>query len=205
MGRQRLGSITACSELEQSSRVPGLSVARGLLRPLLRRRLEATVDASLLNPSTQGSACASGSAAAPNQAMRFGADLPCWVRRLSKRCARLDGLLTPEVASRQPLFDQLIVNSYGTGQGIHRHVDLLKFDDGILGICLGADATLTLRRLRDGVEVVPGCECAIADSDLTGDVVDVDVHAGDVYSLCGEARFRWTHEIAAASLRGGRR
>lgn len=138
--------------------------------------------------------------------MRFGDDLPRWARALGARCARLPGLLQPSVAHRRPLFDQLIINAYGPGQGIARHVDLLKFDDGILGVCLGsATAVLRLRRLRFPASVGPGRECAVPDADLEGEPVDVELRPGDVYALCGDARYRWTHEISPESLRGERR
>jgi alkylated DNA repair dioxygenase AlkB len=36
-----------------------------------------------------------------------------------------------EMATREPSFDQMIVNVYHPGQGIKAHVDLAKFDDGV--------------------------------------------------------------------------
>jgi len=35
------------------------------------------------------------------------------------------------MATREPSFDQMIVNVYHPGQGIKAHVDLAKFDDGV--------------------------------------------------------------------------
>lgn len=178
--------------------VSGLAVARGFLGAYSQRRLMRAIDDVLL--PKQGSA----SEASLNQAMRFGGDIPRWVLALGEHCARLEGFLSHEVASRRPVFDQLIVNVYHPGQGITRHIDLLKFDDGVIGISLGAHAALTLRRLRDNVEVCPGGECSIADADVD-DRVEVALRAGDVYALCGVARWRWTHEIMASSLHGGAR
>eukprot|EP00927_Polykrikos_kofoidii_P071576 TRINITY_DN67834_c0_g1_i1.p1 TRINITY_DN67834_c0_g1~~TRINITY_DN67834_c0_g1_i1.p1 ORF type:complete len:880 (+),score=105.26 TRINITY_DN67834_c0_g1_i1:154-2640(+) len=221
--------------MERCEKVPGLAVARGLLGIGARARLEAAVDTSMLGGGVGGCVGGHGVSAAPsrveiavvagtsagitesaalttsgdcqpNQAMRFGGDIPRWARVLGARCSRLPGFLSPEVASRSPVFDQLILNVYRPGQGIGRHVDLLKFDDCIVGVCLGsADATLTLRRLRDGVEVTSGGECTLTEADLEPGRVDVEVRAGDIYALCGEARYRWTHEIEASSLRGGDR
>jgi len=202
--RRHSGDGQLRTEVELSASVPGFAVARGLLTKRTRRRLEAAVEASLL-PATVSTSSRSGNEHVPDQAMRFGKDIPRWVRAIGRRCAQLDQLLPPDVARRRPLFDQLIANSYRPGQGITRHVDLLKFDDGVLGICLGADATLTLRRLRDETSLRPGGECFFRDEDFTGEKMDVQVRAGDVYALSGAARYRWTHEIEAASLRAGAR
>jgi len=191
--------LAAAPTVECFPRVRGLAVARGALSTVARRRLEAIVDSGFLRTVQAGGTMS-------NQAMRFGADIPRWAHALSAHCARISGLLSPEVVARKPRFDQLIVNAYLPGQGITRHVDLLKFDDGILGICLGdATATITFRRLHETATVASGYECAVGDQDLDGAEVDVEVRAGDVYALCGEARYRWTHEISAASMKGKRR
>ncbi|CAE7256979.1 ANK1, partial [Symbiodinium necroappetens] len=90
--------------------------------------------------------------------------------------------------------------------GIRRHVDLLKFGDHVLGVCLGADATLTLRRIAEwALPVRAGRECALTDNDFDGRVVDVPVRAGDVYCLSGAARHQWTHEISPESICNGQR
>ncbi|CAE8650098.1 unnamed protein product, partial [Polarella glacialis] len=208
LGRSAVPRCLPSVRLEIQESVPGFAVARGFLGALFRQKLERIVDNSLLPPaeSVARRSAPSGQRPAADQAMRFGADMPGWANRLGLRCSKLPGLLSAEVKSRQPLFDQLIANAYQAGQGIGRHVDLLKFDDGILGVCLGADATLRLRRISPGaLPVAAGRECALMDDDLDGQFVDVEVRAGDVYALCGDARYRWTHEISAESLRGGNR
>ncbi|KAL7754330.1 hypothetical protein RI367_000311 [Sorochytrium milnesiophthora] len=66
-------------------------------------------------------------AATQNQAMLFGR-LPAFLDTLIAQTA---GYL-PQRAAHEPLLDQLIMNRYEPGDGIALHVDLLKFDDGVL-------------------------------------------------------------------------
>ncbi|CAE8657831.1 unnamed protein product, partial [Polarella glacialis] len=136
-GRSAVPRCLPSVRLEIQESVPGFAVARGFLGALFRQKLERIVDNSLLPPteSVARRSAPSGQRPAADQAMRFGADMPGWANRLGLRCSKLPGLLSAEVKSRQPLFDQLIANAYQAGQGIGRHVDLLKFDDGILGVC----------------------------------------------------------------------
>eukprot|EP00434_Breviolum_minutum_P023726 symbB.v1.2.020926.t1/scaffold1786.1/size101393/9 len=90
-------------------------------------------------------------------------------------------------------FDQLIVNSYDVGEGILPHIDLLKFDDVVLGISLLSEATMIFRRVKsEALPVKPGEECRLP----TADAVCITLHPGDVYAMKGSARYEWTHEIA---------
>eukprot|EP00967_Tisochrysis_lutea_P071740 scaffold95416_cov18-Tisochrysis_lutea.AAC.2 len=47
-----------------------------------------------------------------------------------------------QVASREPLFNQMIINRYNPGDGIRPHVDLMRFEDGIAVISLGDSAVM---------------------------------------------------------------
>jgi len=82
-----------------------------------------------------------------NQAMRFGV-LPGWALTLSSLISSSIsrfvekgelGLEVPwpeEILRREPLFDQMIVNSYQPGEGIGPHVDLARFEDVIAVVWL---------------------------------------------------------------------
>jgi hypothetical protein len=94
------------------------------------------------------------------------------------------------ILSRSPLFDQGIVNLYEFGQGIREHADLAIFEDGIVGVSLGASCEFTLRRRDERGEVV---------SERV-----VTLNSGDVYLLRGDARTNWTHEICGSSVKGER-
>lgn len=131
-----------------------------------------------------------------NQAMRFG-ELPGWALTLSSRisssiCAfnreqpegivcqksSRDAPLADDILYKEPLFDQMIVNSYQPGEGIAPHVDLARFRDGIAVVSLLSSCVMTFRR----------CE----DATLKRDVL---LSPGDVILLSGDARYSWTHEI----------
>lgn len=147
-----------------------------------------------------------------NQAMWFGA-LPVWAQEIA------DGLpltLWPkQMSSRQPNFDQMIVNGYQPGEGICSHVDLLKFEDGIVIISLGSAATMSFTKTDSSVtqgspapqseslwldrqtDACSGKTCQ-SDGSCSGEHVQQSVYlqAGDVLLLQGEARYGWKHGIA---------
>jgi alkylated DNA repair dioxygenase AlkB len=137
----------------------------------------------------------------PNQAMFHARDampptLQALADALASSAAILNALnddsvgLGSELLSRFPLFDQAIVNHYCAGSsGIAEHVDLAEFDDGIVGLSLGG-ACVFVMRLRDAES--GGAELARRD---------VELRAGDVVLLRGDARHRWTHAIDATPER----
>ncbi|KAK9809156.1 hypothetical protein WJX72_010367 [[Myrmecia] bisecta] len=109
-----------------------------------------------------------------NQAMRFGG-LPEWAVQLAALLP-VQQAFPAEIASRQPLFDQLIANSYQPGEGIKAHIDLLRFADGI---CIASFCSPAIMHFtRDGCQ---------RQSLL--------LEPGDVLLLCGEARYAWEHGI----------
>ena len=106
--------------------------------------------------------------------------LPDWSTTLADR------LLCDGHTSGPP--NQLIVNEYLPGQGIAPHVDsVTAFGDRIVSVSLGSACVLTLR--HDSAEV------------------SILLAPGSVLALSGEARYRWTHGIAArrTDLVAGRR
>ena len=76
---------------------------------------------------------------------------------------------------RMPLFNQCIANYYRHSQGISPHIDLLKFDDGILIISLSGTCTM--------------------DFIKNDQVVSFFLGPGDAISLSNEARYEWAHSI----------
>ncbi|GIL74585.1 hypothetical protein Vretifemale_4478 [Volvox reticuliferus] len=87
----------------------------------------------------------------PNQAMFFG-DLPPWALRLMKLLP-LGDLLPPDLAAREPSFDQAIVNLYRPGEGIASHVDLARFEDGIVSVSIGGPVVMHFTRCGQRVSI----------------------------------------------------
>ncbi|KAL5983791.1 hypothetical protein ACLOJK_017883 [Asimina triloba] len=145
--------------------------------------------------------------------MRFG-DLPQWALELSElvreavlcskffsECGDLGTHeqdveacpLALNLLSREPLFDQLIVNVYQPGEvrGICSHVDLLRFDDGIAIVSLESTcvmhftcAVTTHSNQKEGEE-----------TDSPDVKVPVLLLPGSLVLMSGEARYGWKHEI----------
>lgn len=83
---------------------------------------------------------------------------------------------------------QAIINLYRPGEGIASHVDLLRrFGDGIVGVSLGeGDGGVAMRFAR-----------AAEGGDGDGDEFEVWLPSRSVLVLTREARYEWTHGIAA--------
>ncbi|KAJ2489969.1 hypothetical protein IWW37_003517 [Coemansia sp. RSA 2050] len=131
-----------------------------------------------------------------NQGMHFGAltdpDTP--LGRLSQISTTLGRLLPTSVLARPVVFDQAIVNLYDRGEGIGDHVDLLRFEDGVVGFSFGGSATMRMRRVRSGDMQRAATYASELESEDPQEVT-VRLNAGDVYAMSGEARYRWTHGI----------
>lgn len=123
-----------------------------------------------------------------NQAMRFG-DLPSWAQALAGTIPR--HLFPSQIASREPLFDQVIVNLYLPGQGITSHVDLLKFQDGICSLSLGGPVIMNFTPVQE--KHCPNSLEAPQPSSLSRE--QVLLCGGDLLMLHGEARYLWEHGI----------
>ncbi|KAJ1994457.1 hypothetical protein GGI25_000322 [Coemansia spiralis] len=149
-----------------------------------------------------------------NQGMHFGAlsDNLTPLGFLANACLNIGQLLPKDlVGSRRTdgPFDQAIINLYDPGEGIGDHIDLLRFEDGIVGYSFGSSATLRLRRLSSEAEIDVATQYAREPVGGGVDDVLVKINAGDVYAMAGEARFRWTHGFPAqidggANVRGRR-
>lgn len=99
-------------------------------------------------------------------------NLPDWLAQLAEKVQQAGYL--PVVA------DQVIVNEYFPGQGIGAHVDCEPcFGDVIVSISLGSACVMDLRHLENKRHV------------------PILLEPGSLLMLSGEARYRWTHGIAA--------
>mmetsp|Transcript_19370 Transcript_19370/g.54172 ORF Transcript_19370/g.54172 Transcript_19370/m.54172 type:complete len:224 (-) Transcript_19370:505-1176(-) len=145
--------------------VPGLYIWKGWLT-------EEEQD-SLLD----GIACDGWLAHGLNQAMHFGADLPHFLHDVLQKFPTT--MLPSKVASREPLFNQMIINRYNPGDGIRPHVDLMRFEDGIAVISLGDSAVMQFSQPEQN----------------PGHTVQVLLEGGDLLVLGGSARWDWHHEI----------
>eukprot|EP01026_Neomeris_dumetosa_P005189 TRINITY_DN1144_c0_g1_i1.p2 TRINITY_DN1144_c0_g1~~TRINITY_DN1144_c0_g1_i1.p2 ORF type:complete len:202 (-),score=25.71 TRINITY_DN1144_c0_g1_i1:221-826(-) len=105
-----------------------------------------------------------------NQAMRFG-KLPVFALRIAD-AVPLD-VLPENIRYRQPLFNQMAINFYAPGEGLKSHVDLLKFEDGV--VIVSFLSTLVMNFTKDE------------------DIVKVLLEPGDALVLSGVARYDWKH------------
>jgi len=98
--------------------------------------------------------------------------LPGWIEPVKARAARFAGLDPDDLV-------QALLIRYDPGAGIGWHKDRPVFEH-VVGISLGADATLRLRRRS-----VAGFDRA-----------KVDLAPRSIYHLSGEVRRHWEHSIA---------
>jgi alkylated DNA repair dioxygenase AlkB len=122
--------------------------------------------------------------------------------------------------------NQLIVNYYKPGKGIKPHVDLLRFQDGIVGVSLLSSAIMTFTPRRPSFISADASACAdsyvdasayaranqnpnecrcntkdcpmLVTTTLQSDSSQFKIllEPGDVYILSEDARWHWTHDIA---------
>ena len=102
--------------------------------------------------------------------------LPNWLKPVKARAARLAGVDPDDLV-------QALLIRYDLGAGIGWHKDRPVFEH-VVGISLGADATLRLRRR------------SVAGFDR----VKVDLAPRSIYHLSGEVRYHWEHSIAPIDI-----
>ncbi|KAI8371659.1 uncharacterized protein BYT42DRAFT_581022 [Radiomyces spectabilis] len=130
-------------------------------------------------------------AAGVNQAMCFGT-LPSHFQWLCEWVRQQPELLPPNLRDREPLFDQAILNFYHKGQGIISHVDLERFEDGIVIVSLLSSCVMTMRP-ADKSKVGYS---ASKSGEPSGKVeVPVLLSPGSVMAMSGSARYDWEHGI----------
>jgi alkylated DNA repair dioxygenase AlkB len=102
--------------------------------------------------------------------------IPAWLLPLRAKAARFAGLDARDLV-------QALLIRYDPGAGIGWHRDRAVFEH-VLGISLGAPATMRFRRRRAG-----GFDRTIAE-----------LLPRSIYHLSGEARHQWEHSIGAVAL-----
>ncbi|GAN00721.1 oxidoreductase, 2OG-Fe(II) oxygenase family protein [Mucor ambiguus] len=124
-----------------------------------------------------------------NQAMLFG-ELPNFIKWIEPWIVEnYPDLFGQDILNRQPLFDQAILNMYKKGEGITSHVDLLRFEDGILIISLMSSCIMTMRPARKDATSYH------AENTDDNNKYDILLCPGDVLALSQEARYDWEHGI----------
>ncbi|KAF7730244.1 hypothetical protein EC973_002487 [Apophysomyces ossiformis] len=114
-----------------------------------------------------------------NQSMCFG-ELPPHLNQLAHFIHKTyPDLLPSHLTKRQPLFDQAILNLYEKGQGIRSHVDLARFEDGILIVSFLSSCVMTMRPVNP----------------TEGEPLGILLRPGDILALSGPARYDWEHGI----------
>ncbi|KZV93059.1 hypothetical protein EXIGLDRAFT_717596 [Exidia glandulosa HHB12029] len=130
----------------------------------------------------------------PNQIMLFTRPSDSLPAPLDTLLAAVSDLLRPSLSKEvhdllfAPRGDgcarQAIVNRYAPGEGIASHVDLLgRYGDGIVGVSLGAGCAMAFAPVAEG----------------EGEPCEVWLPPRSVLALEGDARYKWTHGIAARS------
>ncbi|KAJ3223535.1 hypothetical protein HDU81_009129 [Chytriomyces hyalinus] len=125
-----------------------------------------------------------------NQAMRFGANLPPFLAPLLSIGATL---LPPHLSQRTPAFDSMIANYYQPGEGICSHVDLARFEDGV--VVFSFISALVMDFTWIGGDGAPEGYTRANEQTLL-DSVPVLLESGSAICLSGDARFKWAHGIA---------
>jgi alkylated DNA repair dioxygenase AlkB len=150
--------------------IPGLRYVPGYLDSGIQDALLASVDAGEWRGFVQRRVQIYGYTCNPMKGIHRTDDLPPWAQQLAARLER-DGLM-PEVA------DQLIVNDYAPGQGIHPHVDGPFFADTIVSISLGSS-------------------CIMEFSTEAGAREEQFLEPMSALVIAGEARNGWKHAVPA--------
>ncbi|KAI9335678.1 alkylated DNA repair protein alkB 8 [Obelidium mucronatum] len=162
------------------SEIPGLCLMKGVLPLQLQQELLPNLQ-SLFD-------VASGE----NQAMRFGSNFPLFLSPLMDIGCQL---LPPHLQQRKPVFDQMIANHYTPGQGISAHVDLARFEDGVVIFSFLSSLVMDFTHVGEPVNSLSYSLDSFPESN-NGTIIPVLLETGSAVCLSGEARYNWTHGIA---------
>ncbi len=175
--------IAAQPDLFGEPRLAGLSQAGAVVTPSEERALIEAIDATQLLPFHFHGWL--GKRLTISYGWRYGFDdasfapseaIPDWLLPLRAKAARFACLQPDELV-------QALLIRYDPGAGIGWHRDRPVFEH-VLGISLGAPATMRFRRRRpDGF-----------------DRASVLLAPRSIYHLTGEARHEWEHSIAAMEV-----
>ncbi|CAI2183504.1 14195_t:CDS:2 [Funneliformis geosporum] len=136
-----------------------------------------------------------------NQAMCFGT-LPSFIHRVIEIISNTPGFFPDEIQHRDPLFDQArsIINLYRPGEGIAGHVDLPRFEDGIVVISLLSSCVMRFRPSSEVDIDNSFYENKFKDVHDAYEMIPVTLRPGSVLALNGPARYNWTHEIEETEI-----
>jgi DNA oxidative demethylase len=171
------------SDLFDTVRLPGLAQAENIVTRDEEQALIRAIDAVELSPFRFHQWTGKRLTAAFGWSYDFetgrlapSTPIPDWVLPLRERAGRFARLPAEELV-------QVLLIRYDFGAGIGWHRDRPVFEH-VIGISLGAPATMRFRRRRGG-----GFERAAAD-----------LPARSIYHLSGEARHQWEHSIAEMEM-----
>jgi alkylated DNA repair dioxygenase AlkB len=171
--------VAAQSDLFAESRPSGLSQRLGIVSPDEERVLIASIDAVELSPFRFHGWL--GKRLTASYGWRYDFDtasfgptdtIPDWLLPLREKAARFAGLRSNKLV-------QALLIRYDPGAGIGWHRDRPVFEH-VIGVSLGAPATMRFRRRRLG-----GFDRASAF-----------LAPRSIYHLTGDARYAWEHSIA---------
>ena len=175
--------IVAQPDLFGEPRLAGLSQADAIVTPGEEQKLITSINAAELSPFRFHRWL--GKRLTASYGWRYDFDnasfapaeaIPDWLLPLRARAARFAHLQPDE-------FVQALLIRYDPGAGIGWHRDRPVFDR-VVGISLGAPATMRFRRRRRG----------------GFDRASVLLAPRSIYHLTGEARHEWEHSIAAMEV-----
>ena len=175
--------IVAQPDLFGEPRLAGLSQADAIVTPGEEQKLITSINAAELSPFRFHRWL--GKRLTASYGWRYDFDnasfapaeaIPDWLLPLRARAARFACLQPDE-------FVQALLIRYDPGAGIGWHRDRPVFDR-VVGISLGAPATMRFRRRRRG----------------GFDRASVLLAPRSIYHLTGEARHEWEHSIAAMEV-----
>ena len=175
--------IATHPDLFGAPRLAGFSQADAFVTPAEEQALTASIDAAGLSPFRFHGW--EGKRLTASFGWRYDFDhatfapaepIPVWLMPVREKAAQFAGLNPTSLV-------QALLIRYDAGAGIGWHRDRPVFDH-VLGISLGAAATMRFRRRKDG-----GFERAFAR-----------LPPRSIYHLTGEARHRWEHSITAMPL-----
>lgn len=152
-------------------RVPGLSLCRDYVDVAEERALIADVDAGAWNLDFKRRVQLYGLGYGDGGETAWVRDFPPWLEALAQRLVRDQWL------PRAP--DNCVINDYAPGVGIGPHIDFPAFDAPVVALSLLSDVIVSFAR-RGGDEAVA-----------------LEVPARSLWVARGEARWAWTHAIAA--------
>ncbi|KAK3287354.1 hypothetical protein CYMTET_5130 [Cymbomonas tetramitiformis] len=154
----------ALTSARKPTGVNGLSVVPGFLSDSLQKYLLQNIASSgwLADPQL-------------NQAISFGT-LPTWLDGVIAAICKT-GIFSEALSARRPGFDHMLLNVYQPGEGLGKHVDLLRFEDGICSLSLESPCIMTFTHVT------------------TEAIRQVLLEPGDLLCMEGEARYDWMHGI----------